>query len=225
MKKLILGIALLFSAGAFAQTNIQVLYGTNGTLGTTIERFKPDKNGSTFFFSDMFYNEKGPKEAYFEIARELKFWDGPFSAHVEYNGGLHAETGTNFQINNAYLLGGTYSWNASNFSKGFSLSAMYKYIQNNAYDAPNNFQLTGVWYMNLLNNKLTFNGFADFWTEKHFVLDDPTNPAGVIFYSQPQLWYNFNKTLSAGGEVRIGYNFGVKSGLDVLPAFGVKVNL
>lgn len=226
MKKLIFGIALLVSAGVMAQTNIQVLYGTNGSFNSTIERFKPDAKGSTFFFSDLFYTENGPKEAYFEIARELKFWDGPISAHVEYNGGLHTDilNSTNFHINNAYLLGATYSWNASDFSKGFSLSAMYKHIQANPYNKPSNIQLTGVWYMNLLKNKLSFTGFADFWTEEHFVIG-AAEPAGFVFYSEPQLWYNFNKTLSAGGEIRIGYNFGVTEGLEIIPALGIKVNL
>lgn len=212
----------LCSALTYAQTNLQLHYdlgqGRN-YLTSTIERFKPDANGSTFFFVDMNYNAGGPTEAYFEIARELKFWDGPFSAHIEYNGGLHAENGgVNFQINNAYLLGATYSMNSQDFSKGLALSAMYKNIQGNA--SPHNFQLTAVWYMNFLKGKVSFTGFADFWKEKNAFLT-----TDYVFLSEPQLWYNINKTLSVGGEVELGYNFAGVAGFKACPTVAVKCNL
>ncbi|MDD2283909.1 MAG: DUF5020 family protein [Paludibacter sp.] len=221
MRKLILACLLIAGAGLVAQTNLQLHYdfgkGRN-YLTSTIERFKPDTNGSLFYFVDMNYNAGGPTEAYFEIARELKFWDGPISAHVEYNGGLHAENGgAAFQINNAYLLGGTYSLNSQDFSKGISLSAMYKLIQGNV--DPHNFQLTAVWYMHLLQGKLSFTGFADFWREKTFFGSTYT------FLSEPQLWYNFNKKISAGGEIELGYNFGGVSGFKACPTLAVKYNL
>lgn len=221
MRKLILACLLFAGAGLVAQTNLQLHYdfgqGRN-YLTSTIERFKPDANGSLFYFVDMNYNAGGPTEAYFEIARELKFWDGPLSAHVEYNGGLHAENGgASFQINNAYLLGGTYSLNSQDFSKGISLSAMYKLIQGNT--DPHNFQLTAVWYMNMLQGKLSFTGFADFWREKTFL------GSSYIFLSEPQLWYNFNKKISAGGEIELGYNFAGNAGFKVCPTLAVKYNL
>lgn len=221
MRKLILACLLFAGAGLIAQTNLQLHYdfgkGRN-YLTSTIERFKPDANGSLFYFVDMNYNAGGPTEAYFEIARELKFWDGPLSAHVEYNGGLHAENGgASFQINNAYLLGGTYSLNSQDFSKGISLSAMYKLIQGNT--DPHNFQLTAVWYMNMLKGKLSFTGFADFWREKTFF------GSSYIFLSEPQLWYNFNKKISAGGEIELGYNFAGVPGFKACPTLAIKYNL
>ena len=42
-------------------------------LTTTVEMFRPDAGGSTFFFVDMDYNS-GVKGAYWEIAREFNFW-------------------------------------------------------------------------------------------------------------------------------------------------------
>mgnify|MGYP000048083580 len=57
-------------------------------LTSTVEKFHPDKWGSTYFFVDMDYTSDGVAAAYWEIARELKFWKNPFSVHVEYNGGL-----------------------------------------------------------------------------------------------------------------------------------------
>ena len=34
------------------------------------------------------------------------------------------------------------------------------------YQSPNNFQLTGTWYVNFCRNLLTFSGFADWWREE-----------------------------------------------------------
>ena len=221
MRKLILVFILFAGVSLMAQTNLQLHYdfgaGRN-YLTSTIERFKPDAHGSLFYFVDMNYDANGPTEAYFEIARQLKFWDGPFAAQIEYNGGLHSDANMNFQINNAYLLGAAYNWNCADFSRGFTLSALYKNIQGNP--EPHNFQLTGVWYMHMLNGKLSFMGFADFWREKNGFLG--TN---YVFLSEPQLWYNFNKKLSAGGEIEIGYNFANEPGFKICPTIALKYNL
>ena len=83
-------------------------------LTSTVEKFHPDTWGSTYFFVDMDYTDKGVASAYWEISRELKFWKAPISAHVEYNGGLK-------YVNNAFLGGATYSWNSSDFSKVFGV--------------------------------------------------------------------------------------------------------
>ena len=101
--------------------------------------------GSTYFFVDMDYTDKGVSSAYWEISRELKFWKAPVSAHVEYNGGLN-------YINNAFLGGATYSWNSSDFSKVFGVQVLYKYIQKN--EKPHNFQLTGTWTLNFCKENL-----------------------------------------------------------------------
>ncbi|OJV40684.1 MAG: hypothetical protein BGO29_05610 [Bacteroidales bacterium 36-12] len=220
MKQLTVVVLLFISLSMFSQTNIQLHYdfGANRNyLTSTIERFKPDANGSLFYFIDFNYSANGPIEAYMEIARELKFWDAPFSAHIEYNGGLHSQSFTGFNINNAYLIGGTYSLNSKDFTKGISLSAMYKYIQKNA--EPNNFQLTAVWYLHMLNRKVSFTGFADFWREKTFLGTE------FIFLSEPQIWYNITDKISAGSEIEFGYNFGGVKGFNVCPTLAVKYNL
>ena len=87
-----------------------------------MEKFHPDNWGSTYFFIDMDYTSEGVAAAYWEIARELKFWKGPFSAHLEYNGGL----AKGFSYNNAYLAGATFTYNNASFSRGFTLTAMYQ---------------------------------------------------------------------------------------------------
>ena len=98
MRKLFLFALFLLSvcAGKVMAQNIQLHYDLGRALykslderpwvTTTVEMFKADKWGSTYFFVDMDYTDKGVSSAYWEISRELKFWKAPVSAHVEYNG-------------------------------------------------------------------------------------------------------------------------------------------
>ena len=230
MKKLFLSFMLLClaAAGAVAQ-NVQLHYDLGSALyneldyrpklTTTVEMFKPDQWGSTFFFIDMDYADGKVASAYWEIARELQFWKAPFSVHVEYNGGLN-------YINNSYLGGLTYTWNNKDFSRGFSLSAMYKYIHHNP--EPNNFQLTGVWHIHFAGGKYSFMGFADFWREKHD--DIKGHNHDYVFMAEPQFWVNLNKfkkindnfNLSLGTEWEFTNNFALMDGFYVNPTIAMK---
>jgi len=187
-------------------------------LTSTVEMFKPDKWGSTFFFIDMDYKSEGIVSGYWEIARELTFWEPPFSIHVEYNGGLTKS----FPFQNAYLGGVTYTYNNKNYSKGYTLTAMYKYIQKNS--SPNNFQLTATWYLHFGKNGIcTFTGFADWWREK-------TEVGDFIFMAEPQFWVNLNKikgiddnfNLSIGSEVELTHDFGGRNGFYAVPTLALK---
>lgn len=230
MKKIALFLFLccLFAGYGMAQ-NVQLHYDFGHVIyesledrpkfTTTVEMFKADKWGSTYFFVDMDYANKGVASAYWEISRELKFWDNPFSAHVEYNGGLN-------YINNAYLVGATYTWNNSDFTKGFTFAPMYKYIAKN--ESPNNFQLTATWYLHFCGGKYTFSGFADFWREKH--TDAKGDMHEYIFMSEPQFWVNLNKfkhvndnfNLSVGTEWEITSNFALMDGWHWNPTLALK---
>ena len=85
MKKVALFVMALAGMTAQAQTNLQVHYDFGEGreyVTTTLEMFKPDKWGNTFFFVDYNFNStkyNHPSESYMEIARCLKFWDGPIS--------------------------------------------------------------------------------------------------------------------------------------------------
>src|SRR5690606_41205685 len=64
-------------------------------ITTTVEMFKPDKFGSTFFFIDMDYSsdardvDNGLSLAYWEIARAFKWNENQkFMPRAEYNGGV-----------------------------------------------------------------------------------------------------------------------------------------
>lgn len=184
-------------------------HGERPRLTTTVELFRPDRWGSTFFFVDMNYRNSGIESAYWEIARDLRFWKAPFALHIEYNGGLT----NNFSLKNAYLLGANYSFNSKDFSWGFGITPMYKYLA--GQERPHSAQLTATWYANFFAGALTFTGFADLWGDR-----DLMGRNIAVFISEPQLWLNFNRlagfskdfNLSIGGELELSYNFPVGGG-------------
>jgi len=220
-------ILLLFSLFAFAAStnaqNIQLHYDMGKDrklLTSTVEMFRPDKYGSTFFFIDMDYSsdprnvDNGVSLAYWELARAFK-WDETqkFMPRVEYNGGTMSVGGSTFiPIENCYLAGIERTWASADFSKIFTLQANYKYIQDKE-DA--SFQITAVWTVNFLDGKMSFLGFADFWKEEMFWGTD------YRFLTEPQIWYNFCKNFSAGSEIEISNNF-VGDKFQINPTLAVK---
>ena len=231
MKRFASLIVIAFAALTAAQTkaqNIQILYDTGrGCVTSTVEMFRPDSFGSTYFFVDMDYTPK-TTGAYWEISRELCFWQDTdwawLSAHIEYNGGLNTDAGA---FNNSWLAGATYSGHSKDFSKTWSLSALYKVIPGtvglDGSSQPLNFQITGVWGIKFAGGWCSFDGFFDFWKEAR-----PWQGTDYIFISEPQFWVNLNKLkgwekidLSIGGELELSANF-VTKGFHALPAFGAK---
>ena len=230
MRKLhtLIAILMLLCASTIAKAqNVQLFYdfGRN-CVTSTVEMFRPDGGGSTFFFIDFDYNPNA-YGAYWEIARELNFWQESkvnwLSIHLEYNGGLD----NTMSFNNAFLGGLTYSGHSKDFSKTWSLSAMYKIIPGtvglNGKKQIHSFQITGVWGIDFAKGWCTFSGFADFWRE-------PRSWQGTeyIFITEPQFWVNLNRikgcdkmNLSIGGEVEMSTNF-VEKGFAVMPAVGAK---
>jgi len=228
MKKIFTTAAILISAAAANAQNLQMHYDfERECVTTTVEMFRPDGAGSTYFFVDLDYTPK-VSGAYFEISRELCFWQDTdmnwLSAHVEYNGGLNTAAGS---FNNAWLAGVTYSGHSADYSKTWSLTAAYKAIPGtiglNGNRQPHNFQITGVWNLDFFDHWISFNGFFDVWKEAR-----PWQGTEFIFMSEPQLWVNLNKVkgweninLSLGAEVELSANF-VAEGFHALPTIGAK---
>lgn len=244
--------ASLASTFAKAQTNAQLLYdfGADRKYATlTLEMFKQDKWGSTYFFVDHDFNYDkmvvGSKNVsqggtYTEISRAFNFWQNSklknWSLHAEYNGGITK----NYPINNAWLFGVEYFMYDKSFKNILTLQALYKTIRQAHQNVP--MQFTAVWTCNdIFGVKgLRFDGFADFWWENHSSFLDSrgntkTDEAGNIIYkdeytvftTEPQLWYNVGQhfgveNLSLGGEVEISNNFGSNAGMMVRPCLGVK---
>lgn len=186
MRSLFLMIATLLVSGfAKAQTNAQVLYdfGSDRKFVTlTLEMFKQDKWGNTYFFVDHDFNlnqmtdpNTGKKYehnmsqggTYTEISRALNFWQNTklknLSLHAEYNGGIYKD----YPINNAWLFGVEYFMHDKSFKNTLTLQALYKTIRKTDQNVP--MQFTAVWgCKDIFGVKgLNFSGFADFWWENH----------------------------------------------------------
>lgn len=250
MKKFVAfaGFSLL-AAGAFAQTNLQVFYDFGKDrkyITSTLEMFKSDNWGNTFFFVDYDYNWKNgkdkvisPNSTYMEIARCLNFWGesalAPLSLQIEYNGGVgsyyYDQAGVRyhapFYVENAWLFGVDYFLHSEDFSNTLNLKVLYKHW---AESKGTPLQFTAVWGMqNLFGVEgLRFSGFADFWgQDQTFTLsDDSKKDTKWVFISEPQLWYNIGSlfgcpNFNIGGEVEISNNF-TQEGFMCNPCLGVK---
>ena len=240
MKKLMISALLAVAAlGANAQ-NIQLHYdfGRNiysneeadrQKVTATLEQFKADDWGSWYYFFDVDLTSKTTRSIYTEISREINLGKNlPLAAHVEYDGGLwHAPAIGNGSYQQAGLAGIAYNGHNADFSKTWSVQALYKqffksYEGTHSYAS---FQLTGVWGLNFLDNKMTFSGFIDFWRG-----EKAANGHGcLVILSEPQLWYNFTEHFSVGTEWEFSNNFIVNYYNDktffVNPTLGVKWNL
>lgn len=233
-KRLILTIILTILSFGMAAQNLQFHYdlGRNAAT-TTVEMFKADNAGSTFFFVDLDYNPR-VSGANWEIAREFNFWQNSnidwLSVHVEYNGGLNTSVGS---FNNCWLAGLTYSGHSEDWSKTWSITASYKAIPGtvglNGARQVHNYQLTGVWNLDFFDHWISFNGFADLWREPMFWHGvDSLCVTEFVFMAEPQLWVNLNKikgwesiNLSLGTEVKISCNF-VERGFHAMPTLAAK---
>ena len=212
MKKL-MTIALMAVAALSANAqNIQLHYDFGRNIYTgeeagrskvtvTLEQFKADQWGSWYYFVDLDLSSHFTESAYTEISREFNLSkDLPIAAHVEYDGGL-SKSGS-FQ--QAGLIGAAYNGHNEDFSKTWSVQLLYKHFLK-SYDNTHSYasaQLTGVWGLNFLANKLSFKGFIDFWR------GEKANGHGcLVVLTEPQLWYNFTNHFSVGTEWEISDNF------------------
>ncbi len=237
-------VAMLFMGvtKANAQVNAQLFYDFGNDrewITLTLEMFKQDKWGSTYFFVDHDFHYdaevKGqikrvaPGGTYTEIARALNFWQNTklkdLSLHAEYNGGIAQYYG----INNAWLFGVEYFLHDKAYKNTLNLELLYKTIRATDQDAP--LQFTAVWACNdIFGVKgLKFDGFADFWWETHGVVnkDGEASVAKTVFITEPQLWYRVGQhfgvpNLNVGTEIELSNDFGSTSGFKCRPCLGVK---
>lgn len=223
MKHFFSTLALVATTVAAPAQNVQLHYdlghslyndlGNRPSVTTTVEMFKPDTWGSTYLFTDIDYQRDGVAGAYWEIAREFNVTKNKqWAFHVEYNGGLNSDedtwNATRFQ--HAVLAGGAWNWHSADFSRTFSVQALWKYyFKNRHYGARpfNGFQLTEVWGVQFAKGFCTFSGFCDLWY-------DPSANGKWIVISEPQFWWNLNKfkgwekiNLSVGTEWELSNNF------------------
>jgi hypothetical protein len=79
--------------------------------------------------------------------------------------------------------------------------------------------------MHMLNKKVSFTGFADFWREDNTFQDGETvTDTKYVFLTEPQIWYNFTENISIGSEIELSSNFGGNNGFMVNPTLAAKWN-
>ena len=236
MKKTLLS-ALLFivSLPIFAQLNVQLHYDFGDAfygdklsnrphLTATVENFKADKWGSTYFFVDLDFGDNTMKSVYAEFSREFNLGKLPIAAHVEYNGGLSGGG----SYNDAYLAGGAWNWANKDFSKTFSLQLLYKYLANQQVGSKHSWQVTTVWGIHFAKGFCTFSGYADLW-------QDNSVSGNLVLSSEPQFWFNLyaldsvddDFKLSLGTELELSKNLvwpaeGINNKFYAIPTLAVK---
>lgn len=240
--------ALMACMAASAQFNLQLHYDLGRRINKvesdrqdftiTAEFFRADKLGSTFLFIDLDQNKKGVGGnigAYAEIGRDFTFakiknTNSSFTAHIEYDGGLSSST----VFQPAALVGPAYQWHSNDFSKTFTLQALYKqFFKQGDCDALPSFQVTAVWGITFAQGLCTFSGFADLW-RGYIPSFDATGQQkkGMVFLAEPQFWVNVcgqdrqNDKFSIGTEIEVSNNFIFSDNLDkhffINPTIAVK---
>lgn len=219
MKKLILILLFAVPIKLVAQ-NLQLHYdfGEDRKFFTaTLEMFRPDTLGSTFWFIDFDFDFPGsPRSmsaAYWEISRDF-YIPGlkkihPFEQlgfHLEYNDGFTAFKDTSEYIgaasyNSVFLTGLSYPVNIGNVTITTQLLCRMP----RGMDAPD-FQFTLVWFQYLFKGRILFTGFLDLWSQDK-IADSDTKE--LVFQTEPQLWYMVTSKIAVGGEMEISRNFPV----------------
>lgn len=222
--------ALLFTFQNANGQNLQLHYDFGegrDFVTSTFEYGKFTETSNTYMFFDMDYSRvDGAGLAYWEIGHDFKInsiTEG-IGVHVEYNDGLlfgdKEIPAMGWPINRAYLLGVSYPIKIGNFTLNTHVSAKYfEGYSNASVDA----QITVAWFQMYLDGKITFTGFADFWSQD---LNNDGTKHGV-FLCEPQLWYNINESISVGSEVELSQNFIPSDGgeFKTRPTIAVKWNI
>ena len=236
MKKILLSVFLfIVSLPMLAQLNVQLHYDFGNAfygdklsnrphLTATVENFKADKWGSTYFFVDLDFGDNTMKSVYAEFSREFNLGKLPIAAHVEYNGGLSGGG----SYNDAYLAGGAWNWANKDFSKTFSLQLLYKYLANQPSSNKHSWQVTTVWGIHFAKGFCTFSGYADLW-------HDNSVSGNLVLSSEPQFWFNLyaldsvddDFKLSLGTELELSKNLvwpaeGINNKFYAIPTLAVK---
>jgi hypothetical protein len=217
MKKLIFVFLTIMSLASAAQ-NLQLHYdfGEDRKFFTaTLEMFKPDSSGYTFWFIDLDFNFPGsPRSmsaAYWEISHDFYIpWlkHNPalseLGFHLEYNDGFTA-----YKDSGDYM--GAASYN-SIFLTGLSyplkigqveITSQWLLRLPRGMDVPD-FQFTLVWFQPVFRNRVLLTGFLDIWSQDKLLAPDKKE---LVFQTEPQFWFLITPKIGLGGEIEISKNF------------------
>ncbi|HPG41156.1 MAG TPA: DUF5020 family protein [bacterium] len=194
----------------------------------SFETFRLESYGSMFMKMDVDFKgaHNNPGNLFTQISHTFKFWDFPAFLHLEYSGGLgvDSKSGYGYAIDNAYMVGAAYPFQLGN--AWWSTYLVYRY--NNFTQGSHDLQYSLYWGQNFLRNKISLLGHLVLWTENKDHGDPWT--AGqtgkkLLFLSEPQIWYNINKLLAIGTEIKLFYHvYSYSDGWLVYPTLAIKYN-
>lgn len=198
MKRCSILICMLIFPCIIAAQNLQLHYDLGRRHFTsTLEMFRTDNLGSTFWFVDFDYNNSdGAKNAslgYWEIARYFSIPKVQnTSLTIQYNDGLTNE----FSFNPVWLAGVQHVLNFGN------LSIPVDFLVRREINTKGlTFQSTAVWFYSWQSFEIS--GYIDIWTTGSGAFP----PSTWAFQSEPQFWYKLGKNIMFGAEIEISRNF------------------
>ena len=209
MRKFYVGLLLFLPVIVYGQ-NIQLHYdGTRGMrsnspprnyLTATLDFYKTDDHGSFWWFVDFDFdddNEIGL--AYVEIARDQKIGRFPLQAHFEFNGGLVS----NETMSNSYHIGVMYPYGFKELY--FDVALMYSYTTGS--EKHNDMKFALNWSADIFEDKVSIIGFFNLWSQDAAMNSSMKTGKNLCILSEPQFWYNLNRSFSIGSEIEFSYNF------------------
>jgi hypothetical protein len=239
MKPIVL-IPFLLAPLSLSAQNLQLHYDFGKDrkfLTATLEMFKPDTLGSTFWFVDFDHNSdfnyeselRSMSAAYWEISREfyipgIRKIKGleQLAFHVEYNDGFAAYHDSDtaksmiaISYNSIFLAGFSYPVRMGKTV----ISTMLLCRLPRGMDDPD-FQFTATWYQPIWKNRLLLTGFIDVWSQDKLENRDDKE---IVFQSEPQLWFLITPKIAVGGELEIDKNFPYGPGQwELFPTLGFR---
>jgi len=185
--------------------------------------FKSQDSGKAFFKPGSFLLKtqvdlSGPghnmAKGYLQVSQSFRAWRPKLFLHLQYSGGLGVTEPKQYSyyINNAWSIGMAYpfQWKGA----WFSAILDYKYISN-ASPHHNPF-FTFYWWSGHLHYKLEFSGDFSVWTENK----------RLLFFGEPQCWWNFNKVIAAGTKMNLFYHINTTADVfQVYPTVAVRFRL
>ena len=232
----LLSLLLLIGPGLSAQ-DLQLHYDARQHFPSLyFQYFKAQDSGKAFIKPGSFLlktqvDMSGPgnniAKAYIQVSQSFRFWKPKIFLSLQYNGGLGVTEPKQYSyyINNAWSIGLEYPFRW----KGAWLSAVldYKYIP---YARPSHDPFfTFYWWSGYLHYKLEFSGDFSVWTENKDHGDASTKGLQgkrLLFFGEPQCWWNFNKVMAAGTKINLFYHINTTADVfQVYPTVAVRFKL
>ena len=180
----------------------------------TLEMFKPDSLGTTFWFVDFDFNSpdkpRGISMVYGEFSRDfyipgIRKIKGveELTVHIEYDDGVQIEKADSsitigYNLNSTWLFGFGYPVKIGQVIIG----AMILYKRPRGAKSAD-FQFTATWYQPVFKDRVILTGFVDIWSQDKIYEDGKE----LVFQTEPQFWYRIHKNLFVGSEIEISKNF------------------